>query len=218
MQQFPFHFPADTCFLREDFVVSDANQKALALLECWPEWGSGQFGRLLYLYGPKGAGKTHLAHIWQARSQALFLEAALPETGGRGGYILENIELRLQEEERLLHFINRVVEQQGFLLLTATLAPSFLAVCLPDLASRIRALPSVEVCPPDDALLHAVLLKHFSDRQLRIEPEVVSYLLARIERSFASLRSIAEHIDKKALSEKRNITIPLVRELLSHQE
>lgn len=217
MLQFPFEFQTSPFFLREDFVISEANSQAFSYISQWPDWGEHRFSRLLYLHGPRGAGKTHLSYIWQQQSQAVFIAGSPSYKYDRGCcYILENIEevISKQKEEGVLHLINNIVENNSFLLITSQFSPAQLPLQLPDLSSRIRALPVVGLSAPDDALLHAVLVKHFSDRQLRIEPEVAAYLLARIERSFISVASIADHLDKKALAEKRNITIPLVREAL----
>lgn len=219
MMQFPFLFEDKPAFLREDFIVSAANETVYTFLEQWPHWGEHRFARILYMYGPESCGKTHLAHLWQQRSQALFLDKAVfcpDETFNPSShYIVDDIEPLLADEERLLHFLNRVIEHKNFLLITARSPASQLPLRLPDLASRMRALPSLSVASPDDALLHAVLVKHFSDRQLRIDPEVVHYLLGRVERSFAAVKSLVEHIDHHALAAKRNITIPFVRSLIS---
>lgn len=215
MLQFPFDFQSNTNFLREDFILSEANRSIFSYINQWPDWGTQRFSRLLYLHGPKGAGKTHLAHIWQQRTQASFVTDIPLYNDASGCYILENAGSIPLHEETLLHFINAIVENNGFLLITSQLAPAQLPLHLPDLTSRLKALPALGLSAPDDALLHAVLAKHFFDRQLRIEPEVVSYLLTRIERSFAAATVVADLLDKKALSEKRNITIPFVRELLT---
>jgi chromosomal replication initiation ATPase DnaA len=86
---------------------------------------------------------------------------------------------------------------------------------LPDLASRLRAGASVSIALPDDALLAAVLVKHFADRQVRVPPGVIGYLVARMERSFAAAASIAERLDRLALGERRRIGIALARQILA---
>ena len=223
MMQFPFKFQDSSTFLREDFIVSAANETVYSFLEQWPNWGEHRFARILYMYGPEGCGKTHLAHLWQQQSDAKFIDKTLFATDEEtvflpaAHYVLDDVEALLQNEEALLHFLNTILENNSFLLITARSPASQLTLSLADLASRMRALPSLSVTSPDDALLHAILVKHFSDRQLRIEPEVVHYLLSRVERSFSAVKSLVEYIDSHALAEKRNITIPFVRSLISHQ-
>ena len=85
---------------------------------------------------------------------------------------------------------------------------------LPDLRSRLAASPAVGVGVPDDALIGAVLVKMFSDRQLQVNQDVITYLLARMERSFAAARRIVAVLDTKALAAKRRITIPFAAHVL----
>ena len=117
-------------------------------------------------------------------------------------------------EEALLHLYNRVVEAEGWLLLTGREPPGRWPMTLPDLTSRLRALPTVILAPPDDALLASVLVKLFSDRQLSVPEDVVPMLLSRIERSFAAARLVVAALDAKSLAEKRPISRQLVRDLL----
>ena len=122
---------------------------------------------------------------------------------------------RSGNERRVLHLINQVREQRGTFLMTAATLPSAWGIQLPDLASRLNALPCVTVAPPDETLMSVVLAKMFSDRQVFVSEDVIRFIVARIERSFASLRDIADKIDRAALSKKKPVTIPFVRELLS---
>ena len=83
-----------------------------------------------------------------------------------------------------------------------------------DLRSRLRAAPAVAVAPPDEALIAAVLVKLFADRQLAIGEEVVAYLALHLERSFAAARDAVAALDAAALAEQRRITVPLVKRVL----
>src|SRR5439155_20205658 len=117
-------------------------------------------------------------------------------------------------ERPLLHLLNLIVDQRGYLLLTAPRPPVRWATALPDLRSRLLAMPSVEVMPPDDALIGAVLLKLFADRQLTVGEEVVIYMLHHMERSFAAASRLVAALDAAALAAQRRITVPLVRQVL----
>jgi len=205
---------------REDFLVAPSNEVAVAWIDRWPDWPA----RGLALHGPAGAGKSHLAEVWRRVSGAVSVApAALAEReppellGGASACVLDEAEVALptvQGRERLLHLINLLRERGGFLLLTARRAPARWQVALPDLRSRLAAIPAVALAAPDDALIEAVLVKLFADRQLRVAPEVVRFLTARIERSFAAARAAVDALDSAALADRRAITVPLARELL----
>jgi chromosomal replication initiation ATPase DnaA len=204
---------------REDFLAAPPQAEALAMVERWPDWP----GRVLALVGPEGSGKSHLAAIWAERAGARFLagraleDADLPAALATGALVIEDLAAGLAERQ-LFHLLNLVREDEAYLLLTARGAPSSWNVRVPDLTSRLRAVPVVHVHPPDDALLRAVLVKLFADRQVAVDEGLVSYLLSRIERSFAAARETVERLDGEALRRKRPVTRALAVELLRERE
>jgi chromosomal replication initiation ATPase DnaA len=205
----------DESFAREDFLAGASNADALNLIERWPDWPD----RALALVGPEGAGKSHLAAIWAEASGARRLSArALGETDllhalATGALVVEDVADDLNERA-LFHLINLMREEEAYLLITARAAPSLWTVALPDLASRLRAIPAVTLTAPDDALLRAVLLKLFADRQLGVDESLISYLVTRIERSFAAARAAVDLLDHEALRLKRPVTRALAVEVL----
>ncbi len=213
MKQTPLVFENAVDYSRESFHISPANAEAFAWIEKWPQWPS----HCLVVHGPAGCGKTHLAHIWQQKTQALFLrdldQANVPASP-HACYILESAILGGGNERALLHLFNYLQEKNGFLLMTAREAPQRMEYRLPDLASRMKAALAIRIDQPDDALLETLMIKYFVDRQLRVGPDVRAFLLARMERSFAALHKIVEEIDKRALVEQRKVTVPFVRALL----
>ncbi len=202
-------------FARADFLPGAANADALALIERWPDWPD----RALALVGPEGAGKSHLAAIWAEIAGARFLaaralgEADLLAALATGALVVEDVAGRF-DQRALFHLINLVREEEAWLLITARRAPTSWTVALPDLASRLRAIPAVTIAPPDDAMLGAVLLKLFSDRQIKVEDNLISYLITRTERSFAGARTVVERLDAEALRLKRPVTRALAAETL----
>jgi chromosomal replication initiation ATPase DnaA len=203
-------------FAREDFLAGPTNSDALAMIEHWPDWPS----RALALVGPEGAGKSHLAAIWAETAGARFLAArALAEADllaalATGALVVEDAEAGAFDERALFHLLNLIREEEAFLLLTTRTAPTLWPVRIPDLASRLRAMPQVALGAPDDALLRAVLVKLFADRQLRVDDATVGYIATRIERSFAAARDIVTALDREALQQKRPVTRALAAELL----
>ncbi|MSP89263.1 MAG: DNA replication protein [Alphaproteobacteria bacterium] len=201
---------------REDFLVADSNAAAVAWVDRWPDWpGPG-----LALYGAAGCGKSHLAHVFAARSDARVVGPEAIQSAAVPGLLTDRTAWAIDDADRncdergLLHFLNAIAEQRGHVLLTARAAPARWAVALPDLASRLAAMPAVAIAPPNDALLAAVLVKLFADRQLMIGVDVIDYLTGRIERSFAAASAMVERLDRAALAERRAVTVPLVRRVL----
>ncbi len=199
---------------REDFLVAPSNQEAVHWIDRWPAWPRG----ILAVHGPAGCGKTHLAEVWRAASGARTITGEAIDAALQDGELPERVVIEDGDrgigEEDLLHLYNTLVERRGFLLLTGRAPPARWSVALPDLRSRLRAVQSVEIGPPDDDLFGAVLIKLFDERQLRVGQEVVLYLLARLERSFAAARGCVAALDHYSLAAGRNITVPLVREAL----
>ncbi len=199
---------------RQDFVVADGNRAALAAVERWPDWP----GRVLVLWGPAGAGKTHLGEIWRARAGAARLERPVEPPAATGRAVLLDDADREVPETTLLHLHNVAQQSGGWLLLTASAAPAQWKIDLPDLRSRLVAAPGAGIAAPDDDLLAALLAKHFSDRQLRAGAELIAYLVPRMERSFAAARQMVAALDTAALAERSEIGLPLARRVLERMQ
>lgn len=205
----------------EDFLPAPCNAAALDAVLAWPAWPAPA----LLLVGPEASGKSHLGAIWAARAHAVRLRgqdlaspsAALSRLGAARVAFCDDADL-VVEERALLHLLNAVAERAGHLLLTARAAPPLWAPTLPDLRSRLAALRTVAVAPPDDALLSALLVKQFADRGLRAEPEVVAFLVARMERSFGFARKLVRALDRASLVARRAIGPALARAVLAELE
>src|SRR4029079_7341389 len=201
-------------FARDDFIAGASNAAALALIDAWPEWPD----RIVALIGPEGAGKSHLASMWGEKTGARFLssrllgETDLPAMLSTGALVIEDLPSRL-DEVALFHMLNLARQERAHVLLTARAQPASWQITLPDLSSRLRALPVVALKPPDDALLRALLVKLAVDRQLDLEEPVLSYLIPRIERSFGGVRSAIARLDHEAMRRHRPVTRALASEL-----
>jgi chromosomal replication initiation ATPase DnaA len=215
MSQQVFDLPPRIAFGRGDFLVSASNQAALGWIDRWPDWPMPA----LVLHGPAGSGKTHLAHLWWERAGGAIVAgeriAGIDPSSLAGAVAIDDVERA--PEEPLLHLYNSCVERGAGLLLTARRPPAAMAIALADLRSRLRALPVVGIEPPDDALLSALLVKHFADRQLRVAPGVIAYLVPRMERSFAAAAALADRLDRAALAAGAPVTVRLARLVLAEE-
>lgn len=232
-----FHLPLalPVAYGRGDFIPSPGNAQALAAIgqTSWP-------GGKLLLSGPEGSGKTHLLHIWCAEHDAPVLRPAdlrpadpgaygpgaygpgtadLPDLCATGRVALDDADHVAQDphlEAALFHLHNLLHAQGGMLLLAARTPVRDWGLCLPDLKSRLQAAGHIALAAPDDALLAAVLRKHFADRQVSISETLVPYLLTRMERSLAAAGRLVAQLDAVALAQGRPITRALAAEILQH--
>ena len=214
-QQLILDLPVRTSLDRGDFFVSEVNQLALARLEKPATWPDGK----LVLVGPESAGKTHLAHIWAEQEGARLMRP--PDLEGLdigafdGSLALDDADrIEGSAERALLHLHNHVAASGHCLLLTARRAPRHWNVGLPDLRSRMEATDVVRIDAPDEALLAAVLMKLFADRQNAVTPSAISWLSRHMDRSFAEAQRIVAAIDARALAERRKVTRDLAAEVL----
>ena len=212
-EQLLLDLPVRASLERGDFFVSEANALALAQLdqpEAWPD-------HRLILVGPEGAGKTHLAHVW-AEAQYAEILSEVPTDAMSAveapALVLEDVDRAPVSEEGLFHLLNAARASGTPLLMTARVAPKRWPLSLADLKSRIEATSTATIEAPDDALLSALLVKLFADRQLSVEPRVIAYALARIERSFAAAQTLVEKVDRFSLAEKRAITVRVLGQIL----
>jgi chromosomal replication initiation ATPase DnaA len=218
-RQLALDLPVDERRGIEDFLVSDCNEAAYALIESWPDWPD----QVLRLIGPEGSGKSHLAAIWAARAHGWTIPAAeithdrVPHLASAGALVIEDADKGTRDEAAMFHLINLVRARKGHLLVTARTAPDSWGLATPDLLSRLRLSPSAEIGPPDDALLRAVLVKHFVDRQLVVDVGTVETLALRMERSFAEARDVVERLDRLSLEHGRRITRGLAASLFAGQ-
>jgi chromosomal replication initiation ATPase DnaA len=200
-------------YARDDFLPGPCNEAALKLIESWPDWPA----RAVALIGHEGSGKSHLASIWAKTAGARVIsghaltQSGIPVALATGVLVVE--EAPSADERALFHLLNLAREEGAFLLLTARVAPSIWPTAIADLASRLRALPVIVLQPPDDAMLRGVIIKLAADRQLSLDESAVSYLLTRIERSFAAARAAVIALDNEALRQRRAPTRALAAEM-----
>jgi chromosomal replication initiation ATPase DnaA len=215
-RQLALALPHAESLSRDDFLEGPANAAALALIDSWPDWPN----RIMLLAGPEGSGKSHLAAVWAEQAGARSTTAhaltatAVPGALATGALVVEDLNPSGFDERALFHLMNLAREDQAFVLITARVPPAAFQVELRDLRSRLRAVPVVTLLPPDDQLFRALIVKFCADRQLSVDETVVSYLVTRIERSFAAAQRAVELLDSEALRLGRPVTRALAAELL----
>jgi len=220
-RQLVFDFGHRPSLSGDDFIVASCNTDAVAWIDAWPNWPAPA----LVLHGPPGGGKSHLASVWRARAGALEIAAAAVNAaeiadalGTAQAALVEDADTHAGEEafaRGLFHLYNMLAERRGHLLLTARLPVTQWPLALADLRSRLQAAQAAAIELPDEALTAALLVKLFVDRQLTVGDEVLAYLLPRMERSFDAARSLVAALDAAALDAKRNVSVPLVGEVLA---
>lgn len=217
-QQLGFDLPFRTALGREDFLVSPANALALAMIDGWASWPQGK----MVISGPQGAGKSHLAHVWASMSNARIIPAAaLTQQDltacAQSPIVIEDLPQIADDmaaQEAMFHLHNMLLAGGHALLMTGRQTPNHWGLTLPDLQSRVDAAGHAPLEAPDDALLAAILAKLFADRQLRPRPDVIPYLLARMERSFAAAGATVSALDAQSLADRCDITRSLATRVL----
>lgn len=221
--QLAFDLPPRTGYARPDFFVSAANRDALAAIDGWARWPEGR----MLLTGPAGSGKSHLAAIWAAQAGGTVAEGgalgadAVEGLAAHGAVAVDDANAvagHPAREAALFHLHNRMRERGHPLLLTAAAPPRDWGLGLPDLASRMQAMAATRLGRPDDALLRAVLVKLFADRQVVVEPALIPYVVARMDRSIAAARALVASLDALSLERGRPISRALAAEALEDAE
>jgi chromosomal replication initiation ATPase DnaA len=211
--QLALDLPVQPSFRREDFLPAPSNRAALEMIDQWPNWPDST----LLLVGPAGSGKSHLAAIW-ARKAGAAVTSGVPSvesvvTAKPPALLIDDVD-RIADETALFHLLNLTRENNIFLLMTACGPPRAETVRLPDLLSRLRRAPLVEIGAPDDELMRVALEKLFRDSQLSVEPSLIDYVALRLERSLGAARAFVRNVDQEALARGRRVTRALAAEVL----
>ena len=205
---------------REDFLVTSSNAAAVELVDQWPNWPS----YAAVIVGPESCGKSHLVEVWRQRSFAVKIQAKdlttanVPQLFEQQAAAIEDTHEGNIDERAIFHALNLAKQEGKFILFTSHRTTNQLGFKIPDLVSRLNSLPVVQIAPPDDTLLRGVLVKLFADRQLTVDEGLINYTLMRMPRSLATARKLVSEIDHLALTEKAEVSKPLVARVLTKLE
>ena len=219
--QYVLPLPHRSAYGREDFIVSSCNEEAVAWIDRSADWPL----QSLVISGETGCGKSHLAAVWQSGTGALQLQPAqigssmteLEDWRDGKPLIVDQLEdfQGLEGGEAFLfHLINHAKAESIQLLVLTSLPPAKLSIGLRDLESRLLAMATVSIRQPDDELVRGLYRKLFAERQLKVSDDVIAYLVTHAARGFATVTELVARLDEQALSSKKAVTIPFIRQIL----
>ena len=215
LNQLLLNFDYKTNFNEHDFYLSKSNSNAFNLINRWPDWDK----KILNISGEKFSGKSHLANIFKLKSKAFLIKGNEIDNS-----IFKSIKLHESiiiddfeecNEEEILYSIFNLIDQDSKYLLINSLKPiNEIKYRLPDLTSRSKNCLYAVIENPDDELLFAIILKNFSDRQIKIEKKIINFIISRIDRSYRKIDEFIYKIDELSLKKKKPINLKTIKEIL----
>ena len=209
-------FGISESFDENDYYVSKSNYFAKNILETWPKWEK----KIVNLTGEKYSGKTHLSIIFKIKSNALYLHSknidnsTLKKIKLSNSIIIEDLDDTF--DEKLLYSIFNLVEQDNkYLLISSNKPIDTMSFSLPDLVSRLKNCIVANIEQPDDDLIYAIILKSFSDRQIKLDNKIVDYIIKRIARSYSKMHEFIYKIDELSLKKRKSINFKIIKEIVS---
>ena len=215
LNQLLLNFNFKKSFNDHDYFVSDSNYFAFNLVDKWPKWEK----KILNISGEKFSGKTHLANIFKLKSSALFLnETEISNEIFKKIKLYESViidEFSNTVDENLIYSIFNLVDQDSkYLLINSEIPLSEINFKLPDLVSRSKNSLQARINPPDDELIFAIILKNFSDRQIKLEKQIIEFIVNRVERSYSKISEFIYKVDELSLKKKKPINLKTIKEIL----
>ncbi len=204
-----------TNFNENDFYLSKSNSNAFNLINRWPDWEK----KILNISGEKFSGKSHLANIFKLKSKAFLIKGnKIDNSIFKSLKLYESIiidDFEECNEEEILYSIFNLIDQDSKYLLINSLKPiNKIKYKLPDLASRSKNCLYAEIENPDDELLFAIILKNFSDRQIKIEKKIINFIISRVDRSYRKIDEFIYKVDELSLKKKKPINLKTIKEIL----
>ena len=169
----------------------------------------------IFLNAPNKSGKSHLINIWIKNNNAILYEKNLNEIlDNKKNIAIDNIFYNINEEN-IFHIINHCKNENLKVFVTSNLSIDEHNFKIIDLKSRLKAFYYVSILNPDDEMVKIILTKLLYEKQFIIKnPEIFEFLVKRIERSYQSIYNLVDKLDKFSLQKKRQLTIPLIKEII----
>ena len=218
-----FDFSKEESLDWSDFIESSENQEALAYLTRWPNWNFNG----LVIVGEHGVGKTHLATLWaQSANAVCVLKSCLNSDprdlfdythNNKCNFVFDNFQDFLVDQHWLFDFYNIAKEKHRSFIITDVIPPSMWNISLKDLKSRLSLLPVVRVSNHSDELLFKVTKKLAKDYDIKIEDNVVEYILMMCRRDIPEISRILKTLDKLSLQQKKPLNLGFVKKYLRPQ-
>ena len=209
-------FPNTKAYFKQDYYVSESNQKAYDFINIWPKWVK----KIVNIFGPSGSGKTHLASILKSKTTVLIKKSDLLddkiffEFKTKEVLIIENLKENISE--KILYSLwNTAVQDNKFLLITSKKPINQYKFKLPDLKSRISDIITIGINLPSDDLISVILAKNFSDKQIKVEKKHIDYIIKRIDRSYEKISQFVTTLDKYSLKKGSSFSLKLIKEVLN---
>ncbi len=215
LNQLLLDFDIKRSFNDHDYYVSESNYLAFKLIDKWPKWEK----KIVNISGEKFSGKTHLANIFKLKSSALFLnEKEINNDVFKKIKLYESIIIdgfANKIDEKLIYSIFNLVDQDSkYLLINSEVPLGEIKFKLPDLVSRSKNLLHSKINQPNDELIYAIILKNFSDRQIKLEKKIIEFIINRIDRSYSKIYEFIYKVDELSLKKKKPINFKTIKEIL----
>lgn len=217
-RQLPLDLGHKASHAEDDFLVGQGNSLAYSRVLAWPHWPDG----VTLLIGPAASGKSHLVRIFADRSDAL---VATPETiadiaskAEARPVVVEDVDRLSYDEHALFHLLNQAMRGERSLLLSAREDVANWSIRTDDVRSRVRRAPVFHLKVSDDIALSQMFVKLFGDRQIKVDPKVIGYVVPRMVRSSEEVAVLVDLMDRLALAKGGAITRTIATEALAQRQ
>jgi len=215
LNQLLLDFDHNIEFNEHDYYVSKSNYFAFNLIKNWPKWEK----KILNISGDKFSGKTHLAKIFQSKSKALYLghsdvkEEIFKKIKLNESIIIDDFE-KIKNEKLLYSLFNLIYQDNKYLLILSNREINVINYSLDDLNSRAKNCIFAQIENPDDDLIFAIIVKSFSDRQIKLEKKLLEFIIKRIDRSYSKIYEFIYKVDELSLKKKKPVNLKTIKEIL----
>lgn len=209
MEQKYFNYNLKTHLSIDDYFIGDSNK------DSYNQLVNNNFSKNFFLNGPNKSGKSHLGLIWKKKFHAISYNDNLNQILDKKSNVLVDNFFKNTNEEDIFHIINHCSLNNLNILIISSLSLFDYPFELKDLSSRLKTFINIKINLPDDQLLINLMIKLFNDKQIIIKnPEIFNYIIKRVDRSYEKVFILIDRIDKLLFEKNKQLTIPLIKELI----